>query len=225
MTPTPRLISEFVFDSTFTVDTVELLADDGGVQRYKLISCKPSYGYIGGSCNELPIIEIGTNYIVVRSETLLVKGDYTLNLPFFLHGTQKAIKIQIESVMRSNMQYPFIYMQEPFKDKVMIDKTSSHGVVSDLRVWFLLPHDRNSLVTSDIYDRNINALNELALRWLKQIQRFKYFDFIGEDYDVTYHTNVGSTSEYGYLYDLFNTPMSGVELRFKLPVLKQFCRC
>lgn len=228
MTPTPNVIEAFLtnlFVSSFVVDSVETLADDGDVQRYKLTSCLPTYGYIGGLVNgTMAIIAKGDNWITVRSGVELTPGTYTMNKPSFWHGTQKAIKNEI-SLSKSNLTYPLIYLQELENDGFVSDRLSNIGLDANCRFWFLIPCDTQNMTTKDRYDLYIKPMLNLAESFTRQIENSRYVCNISQDGNVIYHTNIGSSSEFGYLKDLLPVTMSGVELRVQLPIKKQYCNC
>ena len=228
MTPTPNVLEKYTnetFVTTFNVDSVETLASDTGVQRYKLFSCEPSYAYKGGKINGTMTIEDkGDNWFVVRSATSLLPGEYTLNLPSFIHGTQKQTKIEI-TAKKGNMTYPVIWLQEVETDQMVVDRLSNIGFEADVVLWFLLVNDAKNTTTKDRYDLYVKPMLNLANRFISQLENGKYVSEITDNIETTYHTNLGSTSEYGYLKELFPMPMAGVRIRVTLPIKKKYCQC
>lgn len=228
MISTPRMIAEFMaqFDTSFTVDEVAVDHVVGLDTWYKLTSCKPSYGYVNAVVNgTMTVTERGENYLVVKSATVLTPGVYTLNLPSFIHGTQKAVKNEMD-IKKSILVYPLVYLQEVVSDRIVAEKRAMIGRYSQCRIWFLLANKQNNEVTIDHYQKYIDAMTILAERFIDQIWKYKYFAKIEDDFSMFYHANIGSNSDLGYLKDYFTQSMSGVELRaFSLPVTREYCNC
>lgn len=223
MKTTPRLIADFMpfFDTTFVVDTVEALSGN----RYKLSSCHPSYGFVNGYASGLKIVEIGDNYIIVESSTVIVPGTYTLPTPTYLHGTQSAVSAKIAQTLKSNITFPFVFLQEIEEDTKVADRQSAIDRFASLRIWFLLDTKNGKEDTEDKHDRYITPMQRLADSFLFQIQQNSGFDEIQQDYKMTYFAEVGSSSDTAYLKNFLTTPMAGVFVRVSLPVNKIQCEC
>ncbi len=229
MRAAPRVIASFMagFDNTFKVDTVTDLGEDPANalnHLYKLESCVPGYGFIGGAANGYVITDSGIGYITVTSDTALTEGTYTLDAPVFKHGTQAAVKKEI-GINAQNLNYPFVYLQELEEDELMLDVMSAIGVNANVRLWFLLPNQGEEEVTVDKYSSYIDPMYILAEAFIDQIRSSQYVGPLEGSARISPHANAGSSSEYKFLKDLFDIPMSGVLLKITLPIKRQHCQC
>lgn len=229
---TPPLLRTFFkdhFNCSFDVDKVETLAPPaiGEVQKYKLFTCKPTWHYVNATINgTMTVTEKGDNWMTVASAAELFPGTYTINKPYFLHGTQIATKNYITAILKEDIPYPMIFLQELQRDQVIANRESPFGMTSPCRFWFLLNIRKDEWTTQDRYDLVCKPMFNLAQEVMRQLSNSKFFGEISQDVPSTAHTNIGSTSEFGYLRSLFpQKAMGGIEETITLPVKRRHCNC
>lgn len=232
MLPFPYKLKEF-FD-TFNVDIdIELVEDispiDEPLTKWKIwFDCNQlSYAYalmiVQLISHDYTIESANDNYVVVTGITAPTSATF-LNLakPTYLHGTQKKAKAEFDALFQNgNIRYPLIYLQEISPETWDTDKLSEIASRPNVRIWFLLPC--GDWFTDTHYTKVINPMITFVERFIDELKYQNIIAESGNDYQLNYHANIGSTSEYGHLKDLLNAPHSGVELRATLSRLEENC--
>lgn len=174
--------------------------------------------------NETVIVDVNydTNTIVVSGVYTLL-SSFTLNSPFYFHGTPIATNNHI-SQAESSDKYPMIYLYEIFQE-VDQDLYSNLDWTSNIRLFFLDQSNFEDWTTDDHYTFVINGLNNLVDAFISQINESNLFKQDEETYTRTNHANFGVFVEnQGHTTRFFDDYLSGVQVQFTLNVRK-CCNC
>ena len=232
MMPFPYKLKEFFtsFNTNIDIEEVEDVSPiDAPLTKWKIwFNCNQlNYAYllmiVQMIAHDYTVEAIGDNYVTVTG-TVAPTAATVLKLaqPTYIHGTQKKAKPEFDALFQNgNIKYPLIYLQEISPETWDTDNLSEIASRPNVRIWFLLPC--GDWFTDAHYTKVINPMISLVERFIDELKYQNIIAESGNDYQLNYHANIGSTSEYGHLKDLLNAPHSGVELRATLSRLEENC--
>jgi hypothetical protein len=176
------------------------------------------------SGNDYTIIDI------VKNVSFTVSGDALPNVstidiyePTFYHGTV----INVKQDMANPDVYsrtPFIYLKELLEDD-NFSKYSGSPIKkeSDLVILFLTQCKMKDWKTVDHYTHSIAPMRNMVDKFIQSLYKSKLIGKF-ERYQTINHVNFGVyTTDKGMTKAIFNDQLSGIELRIKIPFIKQNC--
>lgn len=144
---------------------------------------------------------------------------YTVQLPFFFHGTPIATNNQIAEASHKD-KVPMIYLHEIIKEKDR-DIFSSIERDSNLRFFFLDSANFDDWTTDDHYSQRLLGLNALVSAFKKQAIESNMFFLDETEFDRINHVKWGTFKDsQGHIKNIFDDELTGVELNFTLPINK-----
>jgi len=167
--------------------------------------------------------------ITIKGTNQPTVDSFVLAAPVFEYGTHRTRDEERARTDDKTLITPFVYLMEPFRDTKDNGITSPVEKRSDLQIFFLETDEKGGdTLRETIEDRVIKPMNAMAdfMEDLINTQEDKFdtVDFFGR------HTwpKFGVPEVWGNKQCIFAEPLSGVELRFTLPILpdltcKKFC--
>lgn len=172
----------------------------------------------------------GLNYTVFSSdasadtftiaEEITNPQKVTIPNPFYFYGTPFATNTLISDA-NFNEKFPMIYLYELLKDDKITDDLSLIDRKIKIRMFFL-DNSQGEFTTEDHYNFVINGIGKYLSRFEDELD--KYPLFVAESISKIErfpHANFGKFLDLqGYTGHIFNEVVSGIEIRFELPVKK-----
>ena len=171
------------------------------------------YATIGG--NRHLIKEISrNNYLRVVGSP--VGTSYSLDVPFYTHGTINQTDIERQLLRNDSQQVtPMIYLYEPINERY---NNSSNPIEreAELRIAVLSDYKLDQF-TEDIYQYAVSAMRELTEYFLMVVlKQVRDIDVFNVEYDIRNYAKHGVVIENGSEKNIFSENLSGVELNLNL---------
>lgn len=195
--------------------------------EYTLTVCATKWARVGlkitdESLTEFTITGVSSNQIVCTGVN-----------PWNGHGQLQVYKFFIGTQMSTNKEWkefdsderkkvPFIWMVEPTKEEVQ-PRGSSVERISDLRLIFLDDNNVLSWQTTDTHEQRLYAIYQAVEYFVKAVKANRRFKRL-EGFTVKNFTRLGKEMEEGFVANVIDANLTGVELRLSLPIYKASCR-
>lgn len=216
--PIINIIADIVSQMTPTITITDNVVESG---NYKLSMCntywirKRMILTIGGE-NYKVVDFVQNQYIIVSGASQPVATTFVLEAPGFEHGSHR--KVDKERTKKKLKNSPFVYLPVP-EVAEQHDPDSDLAYVASIRPIFLMGYDKGrdtiDLQQVEIIDP-VHAMADLFIYIIKE-------DSINFDELTTVirkeWMNFGNNQVWGNDELIFDEPLSGVELRFDLPVM------
>ena len=160
------------------------------------------------------------NYLVADQ----VDGLIYLAPPYFVPGTRISTNMEWTKISNNlSQKTPLIWLLHDIKYKVY-GRESAFNWESELRIFFLDETDIVNYYTLDHIHNVVNPMSKLAEEFIKVINLDRGYLTL-EDYEIINFTRFGVDIENGYIKNILDANLSGVELRIKLTKYKINCKC
>ncbi len=187
------------------------------------------YIEIGGVSYKITVITPGDPSVTIDAEGLAVPSgtEYKTSYPYFLHGRFIAINNVVRQIPDSFKKYPIAYLPENFTIREDIDKKNQVGDTVSCTFFFMAPADYTNWLTEDHYDNVIDAMNDLATKFINKLKTNEFI--IHDDFVVLDRINWPKWGieiiNKGVSSYLFDDNLSGVEIRLEVPIKKSINHC
>ena len=170
---------------------------------------------------QLLITEIDyDNYLVAGN----ANGTLTLPAPYFVPGTKIAANTEWTKVSNDlTTKTPLIWLLHDVRYR-KYGRESVYDWESDLRIFFLDETDIVNYYTKDHIDNVVVPMSKLADEFIKVVNVNRNYKTL-EDYEIINFTRFGTETENGYIRNILDANLSGVELRITLIKYKNNCKC
>ena len=195
----------------------------------------------GATCDTLHARPLGTITIdgadykvvsVVNGVSITYTGSipavqtYTLNPPFYFHGTPTMINQHLTNIVDDRNKFPMVYLLEILRENFDNDPVSAIDRVSDVTLFFMDISRYEQWTTDQHYANAINPMRNLAQSFVDSVNNA---NGVGKftNYTIIPWANFGINSIFkGNDTPIFNEKISGVELQVSLPFKRSlFCYC
>ena len=145
---------------------------------------------------------------------------FTLNSPFYFHGTALATSASI-SYLDDASKVPMIYLHETLREREL-STDSAILRESEMRLFFLDVANYQDWTNDEHYSKRIFGLNQLVdlfiLSLKADVENFYTYE---TEFTRTNHAKWGQFVDLkGHVQSIFNEHLSGIELVFTLPIRK-----
>lgn len=166
------------------------------------------------------IISVVNNTSIVVESVIANPLVYSVQLPFYFHGTPIATNNHISEADHKD-KVPMIYLYEIIREKQK-DIFSSIDREADLRLFFLDTADFDEWTTDDHYSKRLLGLNNLVDAFIIQAISFRSQFFLNEtEFTRINHVKWGKFTDLkGHIVNIFDDELTGVELSFTLQIRK-----
>lgn len=171
----------------------------------------------------------GSDYTIVsvtEPDTIVVSGVIadplvaTIQSLFYFHGTPYATNSHLSAIRDWRNKVPFAYLLEIIRERVFGEADSVNEREADIRLFLLDDANFEDWTTDEHYSKRINGLrrtSDFIVQELGSSSLFNDINFV----DVISHAKFGVyVDNKGHENSVFDEQLSGVEMRFTLPVIK-----
>lgn len=160
--------------------------------------------------------------ITVIGASTVAPGTWNLYTPFFFHGTVSQTNIDLAEVLDASEKTPLSWMLENFTDEIFDDPMDAKDRVIKLRLFFLTQPGKANEKTDNRYHHCIEPMRRLQENFVQKLRKMPgRFDLREFDYELQNYAKFGVyINEKGMASNYFSSPLSGVEMKFSLVVLK-----
>jgi hypothetical protein len=173
-------------------------------------------------------VDLDLKKITYNSLVAPVVGDNIFGAtPFFWHGTPIAVGNELQRILQSENKLPMVYLYEIITDEFDNDSESAIDRESSLRLFFLDEANFADWDTDEHYSGAIIPMASYAEALLKYLEKNSGVGEI-KNFSMSYYAKFGLNIKVnsGHVQNLFPENVSGVEVRFTLPILKKLsCEC
>jgi len=151
-------------------------------------------------------------------------GMLTLPAPYFVPGTKIAANMEWTKVSNDlTTKTPLIWLLHDVRYR-KYGRESVYDWESDVRIFFLDETDIVNYYTKDHIDNVVVPMSKLADEFITVINANRNYKTL-EDYEIINFTRFGTETENGYIRNILDANLSGVELRITLIKYKNNCKC
>jgi hypothetical protein len=144
---------------------------------------------------------------------------FTLNNPFYFHGTALATNSHISNLDDAS-KVPMIYLHETLRERVM-SEANAIDKESELRLFVLDAANFGDWTTDQHYSIVILGLNKLVEFLIQKIRDYFLFYMFETEITQINHVKWGQFTDLkGHVQSIFNDHLTGIELSFTLPIRK-----
>lgn len=192
----------------------------------KFWTCDVGYASVGGTLGGLPIIEVGSNYIIVQG-TGLSLANADLKTPTYKHGT--IIKVNIENQLRDRAYeevYPMVYFPETTSKVERFRSIDIRDQSADVRLIFAKRYQEDWNTDQD-ETHIINPMLALYERFKKVVESDPMIKQEGIRWRESQYPILGTyVNDKGYKNGWFDDRVGGLVVDVNLEILKGFvCNC
>lgn len=156
-------------------------------------------------------------------------GTFTLPKMYFKPGTPVAVnnETSIEQELQQTV-WPLAWMLEIMQIQYDYDPESTVDCVPNLTIYFLHQAEYEDWTTLQHKEKIIKPMSNIAHRFISECIKSKYFDYPEGRVEFIEHakfglnfTNPKTNDRYSHMKNIVNDKVSGVQVRMKIPILKQ----
>jgi hypothetical protein len=189
-------------------------------------SCKTKYARIGKTLKDLD----GNEFIIteIESDSFFKAGsaDGLLFLPepYFISGTKISANREW-TIAEDNLlnKTPLIWLLHDLRYKKH-GRESVYDWDCDIRVFFMDETNNVDFYTADHIHNVVEPMSELAKLFIEVINKNRSYKTI-ESFELINFTRFGVEDQSGYIKNILDANLSGVELRLNLIRYKENCKC
>jgi hypothetical protein len=225
-------IIEGVVDSIDKTCVVSRIVDNIDLVQATLYLCDLKWIKVGsiisdGLGHEVPVIEVGTNYIVfdktdyiAENEATFVWTSKTLTIVkdiYYVKGTALAVNGEWTKLTSDEREKtPFVWLVKPTTETTNLN---GQGIVrtAELRIYFL---DATDVTNYTEDDHNVEVLTPLwqwVVAFFEAIRKNKDFANI-DNYTSRELNRFGTETPQGFEANILDSNLSAIELRFTLSI-------
>ena len=188
--------------------------------------CNTKWARVGKYINDpingsLLITEIDYDTYLVAGNA---NGTLTLPAPYFVPGTKIAANMEWTKISNDlTTKTPLIWLLHDVRYR-KYGRESVYDWESDLRIFFLDETDIVNYYTKDHIDNVVVPMSKLADEFINVVNANRNYKTL-DDYEIINFTRFGTETENGYIRNILDANLSGVELRITLIKYKQNCKC
>lgn len=220
------IIRNVVAAMTFPIEVTAVT--NPSTDTYVLTTCdikhaQPGFKWtIDSVIYEITEIDGDEKTITVTGSSPVVPGTWDLYTPFFFHGTVSQTNIDLKEELDAAKKTPLVWMLENFTDEIFDDPEDAKDRIIKLRLFFLTQPGKASEKTDPRYHHCIEPMRRLQENFIAKLRKMPgRFDLREFDYELMNYAKFGVfITEKGMPANYFSSPLSGVEMKFSLTVLK-----
>ncbi len=217
----PDILQQFIEGMNFTSKIVSI---SGAVVEVENVfhARKGSIVNFGATQYTVVSVDYSTEKITVSANVSGSPTSYSIQAPFFFHGTPYATSTQLSKI-KSVDKVPMIYLMEILRERGQAED-SRFDTVADCSLFFLDVANGKDWSTDDHYSNAIMPMRNLVNAFIEQARQYSLFGEIGE-YDIITHVKFGQFQDLkGHVQSIFNELLSGIEIGVSIPI-KFCCNC
>lgn len=220
MKPTVDILDEFISNLSLS-GTVWNFSDDGTDTTLEVQDTFHARAnmMLDVDGNLYKIAAVVVNQSITVSGVLGSAETYKVPNPHYFHGTPMMVNANHISGADDPDKVPMVYLYEILKEK---DKPVDSSVQreSELRLFFLDNANYDDWTTDDHYSKRLAGLNNLVDEFIRAAREYRCCFYLYEtDFTRINHVNWGVfIDNRGHEKRIFDDDLTGVELRFTLPL-------
>lgn len=190
-------------------------------------SCRTKYSRIGKpitdlSGNEFLITDIDPDLFIKAGNA---DGLLFLPKPFFISGTRIATNREWTLAEQGDLlkKTPLIWLLHDLR-YFKYGRESVYEWESDIRMFFIDETNNADYYTKDHIENVVEPMSELANLFIESINKNRSYKTI-ESFEVINFTRFGVEESNGYVKNILDANLSGIELRINLVKYKENCKC
>jgi hypothetical protein len=227
MALTVDYISDRVAEMTPTVEISSVVDNGDGTQTLSVCDTYWMRKYlpvtIDGNEYEISSFVEDTS-ITISSSPLVTVDSFTLQAPYYFHGSPMAVNNEHLAIKNDENKYPLVYLVEALTDSYY-DEEDSKDKDMGLRIFFLDSFASKDDEVSEHFTNIVKPLNASMNYFVELLKADSYA--LPFSYDVTNRVKVGVyTTNQGNTTEIFSDPLDGVEFVSNVTLLKGYeCKC
>lgn len=172
---------------------------------------------------EYPVSDVVNNQSITIVASVQPTGsEYTVSAPKFFNGTRLVINEELSNIRKESDKLPFVSVFEVIREDFPNNEESIIDRTATLRVLFCGVADYENWNQADHEDKCITPMRNLVNEFVNYLNddNCQFGDY---EYSLFNHAKLGVFTEgVGHTTQLFNEEISGVEMRFSVPIYKSF---
>jgi hypothetical protein len=228
---TVKIVEDLVnlIGPSVTIDSIT----DNGDGTYKIDVCnsywikEKSRVTISGTVYKV-IDVVQNDYFTVKkiksSDQDPTGTEFTLDPPFYIHGSIMSVKTELDSIKKPSIKYPMVFLYEVYRERLIVDKTNPVGFETRVRLFFMNDTDPRNYTNATQYENVIRPMRMLVQEFLNVLDsNGKIINKLDDNADLTPYVNFGKfETDRGEVKKLFNDDISGYELSINLPIKREY---
>lgn len=204
------------------------LTVSGELDGNKLVTSNTKWAQVGyfifSAGNQYTITGVSDCEYIETSEPLPAGETYTLQKPFFFHGTVIQINEELTQIKDLHSKTPMIYLREIYREIRYPNSDKPYILESDLTLFFLTSCDFQRWQVEDHYREAITPMHNLVEEFLQKCKP-PYTETVREEERLN-RVNFGVyVADNGSKKKVLNDNLSGVQLNVNLKFKKGNYNC
>ena len=151
-------------------------------------------------------------------------GILSLQKPYFLSGTRiSANREWTISTADLTKKTPIIWLLSDVR-YFQYGRGSVYDWESEVRLFFLDEGDAVNYYSADYVSNVVNPMSRLADLFIEAVNKDRQYKTL-DQYELINFTRFGTEDPKGYIQNILDANLSGVELRISLTKYKENCKC
>jgi len=151
-------------------------------------------------------------------------GILSLQKPYFLSGTRiSANREWTISTADLTKKTPIIWLLSDVR-YFQYGRGSVYDWESEVRLFFLDEGDAVNYYSADYVSNVVNPMSRLADLFIEAVNKDRQYKTL-DQYEMINFTRFGAEDPKGYIQNILDANLSGVELRISLTKYKENCKC
>ena len=151
-------------------------------------------------------------------------GKLSLQKPYFLSGTRiSANREWTISTSDLTQKTPIIWLLSDVR-YFQYGRESVYDWESEIRLFFLDEGDAVNYNSTDYVSNVVNPMSRLADLFIQAVNKDRQYLTL-DQYELINFTRFGTEDTKGYIQNILDANLSGVELRISLTKYKENCKC
>ena len=204
-------------------NNLKVVSVDSQNVTFKCLKWFKLYGFVIFNNEELKPTEINGNTLTFDTEIEFTKqSQFSLKLPLFLNGTLSNTKMEWDKFEKQERKkLPFIWLTSP--TQITKERTESTVLNYDLNLWFVHWSDWSKL-NVDRQNEAIKPLSVLVDAFLSAIENNQTFDSYS-GVQILDFPKFGVIENESINKSIFNSTLSGIELKVNVNAYNNECNC
>lgn len=217
-------ISNYIEELVQGMDTT-LIGKYDAINEYTTL-CDSKYSRIGkyvtdSMDNKYLITDIDPDKWIKADD---VSGDIKLPDPYFLSGTRiSANREWTISTEDLTQKTPIIWLLSDVRYQ-KFGRDSVFDWESEVRIFFLDEGDAENYYSADYIDNVVYPMSRLAELFIDSVNNNRKYLTL-DQWEIINFTRFGTEDQSGYVQNILDANLSGVELRISLTKYKENCIC
>lgn len=164
---------------------------------------------------------VNNQVVILGDLTALLGFTYTLQNPFFFHGTVYRTDSHLSN-LKTTQKYPSVFLHEILRERTGVDLNYKEA---SIRLFLLDEKNPNDHTTDDTYNDRLTGLYKLAQKMQKEYDAIPRYISNDIEFEIVNYVDFGTFSEMkGNLKSYFSDYLCASELSFAFRVNKN-CNC